>query len=708
MRAGRQDPVAILTDFAVSLRGDGMVQAARALVDDAIKRFPDEAWPLFAGATACLRAGDNRGAVVLAQSLIAGFPALSDGYRLAALGLIRQGARAEATALLAGLGERDAHAEWRLSVALELAEHGQDHAAMLTAAQALVTYAPQNAGGHIALAKALQQLGHSAESVSIIQGALVAFPDHHGVWQAAANLAEARSDIAGALTAWADVRARFPNESAGYAGAVRTLKNANRMDEAPAILAEGLQRLPNDRELLTIAARTAEGAQDMEGASAYWQRLVQLAPGNPRYAVAAALSLVGAPVGRRKRWPEVFARLDEVLARFPNFAPAYAAKLDCLRRAKRLDEAAAHAAAWIKKFPDSNDIALHAAAIAAERGDAETALHSVSGVRTQSTPDPMIEAAYIKALSGVGRHDEADAACDAALARFPGNRKLLSEHARLATRRGDWLTAQARLVEAQRQWPADSAIAKQLLHARIQLAGQADAAPDPVPAGVEATLFSRFESLGGSFLGCEFGTVQRSFGAESLGLLRWTRVTAEDLTKAMLAEFEGVGSEENTILKTVRNSNNVEEYVTSDRLYGLKSNTFTRVEDAPFEKMFAQTCRRLRFLRGRMLEDLHLAEKIFVFKAFHPLVDGTIRKLHAAMRRYGDVALLCVLKADAANPKGTVRSLAPGLYVGYVGFFMKDADRNPGADREGWLAVCADAEARFRLDRNAPRVDVAA
>jgi tetratricopeptide (TPR) repeat protein len=359
-------------------------------------------------------------------------------------------------------------------------------------------------------------------------------------------------------------------------------------------------------------------------------------------------------------------------------------------------------------FPASAPIALARAEVYAEMGDPEQSLAIVTALRGRAAPSAQIEVAFIKALSGTGQHDQAEAACAAALVAFPTARALLSEHARLATRLGDWQTAQARLLEAQRLRPDDATIGKQLLHARIQLAGQSEAEIPAAAAHGDAAMFGRFESLGGSFLGCEFGTVQRSFGAESLGLLRWTRVTAEDLIKALTAEFEGVGSEETTILKTVRNSANVEEYVTADRNYGMKSNTFVKVADAPYEKMFSQTCRRLRFLRGRLLEDLRLAEKIFVFKAFHPLADATMRRLHAALRRYGDVALLCVMKADPTHDTGTVRNLAPGLFVGYVGYFMKDADRNPGSDRAAWREICSIADERFRAQRAIPQIEAAA
>jgi tetratricopeptide (TPR) repeat protein len=613
-----------------------------------------------------------------------------------------------ARAVLAALGDRFAGAEWRLLAGLWLAEQRRDHAGSLVAAQALSVAVPQNPAGPIGVATALAHMGRAADADRAIQAAQAAFPGKLSVWQAAAEIADLRSDVTAALERWQTVRTKFPESSAGYTGALRTLREANRLDQAPAMLAAGLEAFPEDRELLAAAARTAESAQNVEQAHKYWQRLVELVPGNPRYALMAALSLMGGRVGRAKRLPEILQRLDQVHANFPDFAPAYAAHLDCLVSAGRLDEAERLAPDWHARFPDHADIALSRAHIAAERGRPEEAVLLIEGLRAQVPATPAIEGAYIKALSAAGALDRAEAVCVAAMSKFPGARRLLSEYARLATRRGDWQAAQARLQDALRQWPADAGLAKELLHARIQLAGQIEAENAAPPAEGDAALFAQFESLGGSFLGCEFGTVQRSFGTESLGLLRWTRITADELIGALRDSFQDVGSEETTVLKIVRNASNIEEYVTSDNRFGMKSNTFMKVSDAPFDKMFTQTCRRLRFLRGRMLEDLRLAEKIFVFKAFHPLADGKIRQLHEAIRTHGDGALLCVMKADADHAKGTVRRLANGLYVGYVGFFMKDADKNPGSDRASWHAVCSAAAAHFQQDRALARIDAAA
>ena len=76
-----------------------------------------------------------------------------------------------------------------------------------------------------------------------------------------------------------------------------------------------------------------------------------------------------------------------------------------------------------------------------------------------------------------------------------------------------------------------------------------------VPAGDDAALglserdlAMRFESLGGTGHGCEFGLFQRHFGAEPLGLLRWADLSHHLLTRALESRFDGVGLPENTIV----------------------------------------------------------------------------------------------------------------------------------------------------------------
>ena len=85
----------------------------------------------------------------------------------------------------------------------------------------------------------------------------------------------------------------------------------------------------------------------------------------------------------------------------------------------------------------------------------------------------------------------------------------------------------------------------------------------------------------------------------------------------------------------------------------------------PEEKLFPQLCRRLTFLRQKMIGDLRAGEKIFVYKnMFRNLTDAELDRFHAAMRRYGDNTLLIIRYSEPGPPDGTVVWDRPGLLVG--------------------------------------------
>ena len=63
--------------------------------------------------------------------------------------------------------------------------------------------------------------------------------------------------------------------------------------------------------------------------------------------------------------------------------------------------------------------------------------------------------------------------------------------------------------------------------------------------------------------------------------------------------------------------------------------------------MFDRICRRLAYLRRKLLNDLREAEKIFVWRqGITNLSDDALASLHEAMRQYGDNTLLYVRYRD--------------------------------------------------------------
>ncbi|GAN77997.1 class I SAM-dependent methyltransferase [Acidisphaera rubrifaciens] len=182
-------------------------------------------------------------------------------------------------------------------------------------------------------------------------------------------------------------------------------------------------------------------------------------------------------------------------------------------------------------------------------------------------------------------------------------------------------------------------------------------------------LMLAFESLGGCGHGCEFGLLQRQFGAEPLGLLRWADLGHDLLTAALNARFEGVGDPEFTEV-FMPEGDVWQEWWTRDTRYWMAMRTFVKIEDVSREDMRVLVSKRQKYLRDKLLSDLADGSKIFVFKnMFRNLSDGELQQLHRAIRAYGDNRFLYIAYEDREHPNGTVEVRAPGLLVGYIDHF---------------------------------------
>jgi hypothetical protein len=269
--------------------------------------------------------------------------------------------------------------------------------------------------------------------------------------------------------------------------------------------------------------------------------------------------------------------------------------------------------------------------------------------------------------------------------------------AEIATKRNDWREAFSRWTEARKRFPEAREFSARLFEARLRLYEvdpEGIAALEDSPAkdsgGADMRdIMMAFESLG---LGCEFGGVQREFGAEPLGLLRWGAISPQDLIAALDTGFTGVGAPENTEL-TLRPNGAHDEYWVADRRFGMEMHTFIGGEQISFERMFEQSCRRMKFLSRKLLDALERAEKIFVYKLDNrDLTDKEIFGLHAALRRYGDATLLCVRRENEQKPYGRVDILGPGLMVAYIDRFAEPrADGRLSVPVDSWSGICRTA-----------------
>jgi hypothetical protein len=189
-------------------------------------------------------------------------------------------------------------------------------------------------------------------------------------------------------------------------------------------------------------------------------------------------------------------------------------------------------------------------------------------------------------------------------------------------------------------------------------------------------LFMHFESLGD---GCEFGAVQRHFGAELLGLFRWAAIAVPDLVRALDNGLEELLHSDDAFLIPYKLDYHL-------RVPRARFQMHTHVEPDNPDAFLDQMRRRLHYLARKLLEDLRDGEKIFVFKdTVSPLSEFEISALHAAVRQHGSGQVLCVLAADGAHRVGSLERRDGGLWVGR----MPPGSTHENADTASWLKICS-------------------
>jgi hypothetical protein len=199
-------------------------------------------------------------------------------------------------------------------------------------------------------------------------------------------------------------------------------------------------------------------------------------------------------------------------------------------------------------------------------------------------------------------------------------------------------------------------------------------------------LMLRFESLGDN---CEFGLVQREYGAEPLGLMRWTRCTLNSLMFALDDRFSAIGDPHRMVVHRFK-----EEYLVTDRSYNFSYHPHVRIMEMEEDELLAREKTRIAFLRTKLLDDLTDAEKIFVFKENAYISHASARRLLRKLRAFGPNRLLYVVPTTDRLLAGTVERLEDGLVRGYTEGFGVYETLPDGVRFDTWAAIC---EATGRL-----------
>jgi hypothetical protein len=187
----------------------------------------------------------------------------------------------------------------------------------------------------------------------------------------------------------------------------------------------------------------------------------------------------------------------------------------------------------------------------------------------------------------------------------------------------------------------------------------------PTRTGIELKeLFNYFETLGESQI---FLDIQGSLGERPLSLFHRVNLRLPDLITSIDARFSGFAEPDK--LKYSLISRDPDSYEIIEETTAMNFVVECHVTDSKIGSFIEREARRLKFLRDKLLHDLSVSDKIFVY---HPsaheevLSEATMLPLLIAMRQHGPCTLLFVTPADDLHACGTVERSFPGLLHGYL------------------------------------------
>ncbi len=525
--------------------------------------------------------------------------------------------------------------------------------------QTIATAAPGDADNIAKLAFALRQLRRFDTADTILEAAMQRIANHEGLVVSYAFCAHERGHIEEAVRRWDAALAVRPDHL--YAGCCRTaaLTALKRFDEAEASATTLLMYHPDNAQAHSVSARIAHDRLDWAVAAERWQATLSLAPSD----IGAACCLVTV-LTRLERFAEAEAAGAAIAARIqPNIE---------LLRVRAQNASAAEWSEAAELWQQVADAAPHdaqsfSALAAALRRNGQTAQADAALARAMElAPDNIhFQIAYAIAAHEDGDHAEAGRRWNSLRAKYADDLPTLGSIG------FHQMQAQLRNLDTRSTLLPDGSIAQEA---------------DPVTRRRE--MFLSMESIGDN---CEFGGVQRKFGAEPLGLLRFASISVPDLICALEQRFEGMGSPETVRLEIIQSK----EYIIHDA-FNVSMHSFIHTYEIPHDRFLAQILRRTAFLQRKLISDLEEGAKLFVYKDRSGMSRADAERLHQAMRRYGRPHLLCVLLADAQYPAGFVQRIDDDFYLGYISRFA-EAEGMADMEVDEWLTVCEQVDALRRL-----------
>jgi tetratricopeptide (TPR) repeat protein len=598
---------------------------------------------------------------------------------------------------------------------------------------------PDRPNGYVRDAANLIAAGRYRDAEALLRDAVRLCPDEPTVSIEYARSADSTGDVHEALKRWEAMLKAFPGVIDGYLGATSLLIAASRYEDAENVFHPALQLFPNSMDLAEMHARLAFAKYDFPEATKRWAAFRDRYPAIPAgYSggVDALLALSQHSEARSlseraralfpaddhiaanwcwveecaRNWDEAERRWSLTSRQFPGALHVTSGYARTLAQIKKWTEAEALLSAALVQHPADDGLLRSYAECATEQGDWSAAESRWRKVLEFAPRSSFGWRGLGNALCRAGRLDDAATVFTEGLVKFPGDPDLEEGLAMTLTYRRDWPSALSLWNDLKRRFPHKPSVISgstdALWRAKQELEiASMDGLPRPfeIPGGLlqsEETavdqrsalkaLLMKFESLGDS---CEFGMVQRRFGAEPIGLLRWATTAPDELIAVLNARFAGVGDDEHTVVEALRG-----EYISWDRRYSMYSHTFTPATAEPLEGFRKRHLRSMKFMKRKLIEDLEGGNKIFVYIYDEGLSREQAADIHRAIRTYNKRSAMVYVNVSAdPNLTGTVTPIDDGLFMGIV-----DRYSTVDINYDAWLTVCRRVREMIAANAAAP------
>jgi tetratricopeptide (TPR) repeat protein len=505
LRESFPDRAAGYVGGAVALRQLERVDEAEALTAEAAKRFSTDATAAaqHAGTEPVARAafGSDAASALAApelphvipepapaatpqnwEALQVSLPAHVLAHIGRARALINDGQYDEAEALLEDPFQQFPENFEILTVRADCAMRRRDWPEALQRWEEFRSRFPDRPAGFAGIASVLQHVGRFEDVELVLSEAVERFPEEVGILVDYAGIAEARGDWDAAISRWAMLRERAPAEIKGYLEGARALLSAGHFDEADRELALAIEHFPDQPDAVLDYARVAHLRCDWGEAARRWELVRERSPGHwagyteaakalwalGRVEEAEAVLVEGqqqlprepamfadhaALATERREWAVAVKRWRAMQDRFPGDALAYMGLHKALTEAGYSAEGEAVLVEAAERFPGEPSIMIDRARIAEQQQDWQTAVALWKNIRDRFSDRVEGYTGSIRALSGTGSLDEAEAIAEKAVQLFADNADVLFASARVAEVRQDWDAAARRWGDWRARFP---------------------------------------------------------------------------------------------------------------------------------------------------------------------------------------------------------------------------------------------------------------